>query len=482
MDTRGSRVENLSKAIASGLFFVAIGRLADVGFFYLLFVKFNVESVGTFNFAMAIAAFFGALVDFGFNQVFTREFSAGTLTFKRAFTFAVSIRLPIIFLSSLIYVAWINFQNLKSELYSVVGIALLIQLMIVSENTVQSWLRGNKRQTVANSLSVLDPVARLSVLMFLSFVGLEFSLTQMLVVVLILHVLIVCAHLQSAYRFGALSNFEKKSDTLTNSSLISSGAGFLCISIISIMQNRADWIILSLSVGVEELAHYSLANKLYEIVIMILGVIATALFPFMSSRNYGKYVNFKIGYFKKIIIFTGLTASCCMALLGPELIGFFLGNRYIESTDLIRVLVPLAGVSCVALVRYYEIASCGHERKLLKYSVIATLLQLVVNSLLIPTNGPYGAVFGMVVMVVLTTFMYTRFSLRKNFIKKNEVSREIFFIVLILACYILLIMVEISALFATLLIALTGVTGAYFVLLSRRHKRFTVVGISRVLR
>lgn len=469
---RGMVSEGLLRTIQSAYLLNVLGRVADAVFFLILFERLSVDSVGLYSSVMAMAAFFGAVMDFGLAQVLVREFSRRTLTFREAVYVSFLIRIPLILVGLVVLIIWIWQSHPPFERYASIAIAGVIQFLLVSEGLVQAWLKANAQQTTSNKIAFLDPVGRCLAISLLVVASPHVSVTQLLSAILAVHIVIMLVHVAIAMSFpAAVDRFPSISaGTLKLSTLFLSGGAFTLISLITVMQNRADWLLLSHFAGPVDLANYALANKLYEILLVGLGVAVLTTYPWMCGQKRTRLRIMQIDIILNMVLAIGVTLSFGAALYLPTMVAKLFNEKYELAMPLIQALLPLAAISTYVLVRYYEMVSRGMERSLLKYSTYATILQFAVNWLLIPYFGAMGSVAGMATLVITTFVLYMNSCVRNEIMRVEKLRRELSYAIVMACIAFALWLFGVNIYVGLLGLGLSGAFTAIFILFTPRSK------------
>lgn len=464
--------EGVLSTIKSAYVLNILGRVADALFFYVLFDRLSVASVGFFSTVMAMAAFIGVVIEFGLGQVLIREFSRQSLTFRQGVYISCLIRVPLILIGLIVFILWIWHIDPPFELYMAIGFAGVIQLMLVAEGLVQAWLKSNGEQNKSNTISLLDPLGRCLAIIFMIVTSDDVSVAELLLTILSTHVVILLIHLAIAKRFQTYRVHEP--DKIINANkifnLTLSGGSFALMGLMSVIQNRADWLLLSQYAGPVQLANYALANKLYEILLMGLGIAVLTVYPWMCRQKRTPLMDLKINIILKITIAAGVTLSLGAAIYLPLIISAFFNEKYEPAKFMIQSILPLGVLSSYIMVRYYQMISKGLVRKTLKYGLISTILQLAVNWFLIPRFGAIGCVAGMGTLVFVTYLTFQYCCIKHKILSIRELIKEFAFASLMSGVALLLWLSGADIIVGLLFLVLLGVVSTLFLLLSPRSK------------
>lgn len=149
---------------------------------------------------------------------------------------------------------------------------------------------------------------------------------------------------------------------------------------------------------------YANAQKLITLVVSLATAITAIFLPrlsfyFENNRNkFDEYLN--LGF--QIVSFIAVPAFLGIILVSDNLICVMFGEAFMPAAATIRILAPLILIKCLGdLLCYQVIISSGNERIMLKTSVLAAIVNIVLNTLLIPEFKQNGAAFASVISELL---------------------------------------------------------------------------------
>jgi O-antigen/teichoic acid export membrane protein len=422
--------ENFLRILGHAYLVTCIGRAADLLFFLALFTWFSTEEVSIYSLAFAAAALFNSLLDLGLGQTLVRGFGQGTVRLPQAVRAILLPRTPVILIGVVLLISWKIWDAPPADTFWTVALAGAIQLFLVVEWFCQAWLKAHHRQPLANTFASIDSVGRLLILLVLHHVSQPLVLTQLLFSIIIMHIglaLLSC---------GTIANLHGRTHESTQSSLSSnavmrqlfkSGLMFGLIGIITVVQNRVDWILVSAFSTANDVANYALANKIYELLLMGLGVTMLTLYPRLC-RQWDRRTETVVNLTVAGLFAAGVVCSLVAALYGPDVLRWLWQDKYVSATPLIRWLMPFAGLATAIMILYYQMAARGMEATMLRISLFATGIQLIVNFLAIPRFGAMGAVAGMATLVLLNVAFYVTVVNRIGLIDRALIQQMAWFI------------------------------------------------------
>lgn len=377
----------------------ALGRAADVVWLLLLFTVLSVEQVAFFSLASAAAAFFAMGLDAGINQTLLRAFSARSLSLRHGAFLALRVRTILFSIILLAGGTWWLVKKPTAEVATTVVVACAVQLWILAEQFCQQWLKANDRQTLANILATSDSFLKLVATCALTLgkrdaTALDFFALQNIAhCILTIGCLIACAN-TSRYESAA-----QPASAATRSLLRASG-WFAVMGLITVVQNRIDWLLIAKFADNAALASYSLVNRAYEVLMMLIGTGAMTLFPMLCRTSVVQRETALVATFRKAVLATGVLGAGVAAVLLPAFCNWMWGEKYPGAGALFGLLMPVACLSTFIQIMYYEAVSGGGEARLVALTIVSTLAQLAVNLTLVPLWGSQGAIAGMLTLAL----------------------------------------------------------------------------------
>lgn len=397
--------ERRTRTFAYAYLFNMLGKFTDIIYFVLLVGAMSKSQLGLVNTLLAASAFAYLFIDLGLVQAslrhYSRQLDAPTQLLRAGFIYRLLIFLVLIILSTLI--------PLRDSSSSLMLTALGYQLASFFTAYSMSWLRGGHRQTVANLLVCSESVLRL-VLLWLALRSFgDISAQALLLGLLFLKLVFMLISVVKVYRYS--EDMETSASARGKGVFILAGqATFFSISLITVIQNRVDWLLVSYWGGLAKTADYSVANRLYEILLFVLGIGFSTIYPWLCRLGQGSA--------KGIAANRGLTLAqyallaCSPIVVAVTLVIFPLINEvvwsgeYAESIALLQILMPCVVISTANILLYHQLLAANSERAIFKVSVVATILQVLVNLFLIKQMGGAGAVAGMWALNTINLALY----------------------------------------------------------------------------
>ena len=166
--------------------------------------------------------------------------------------------------------------------------------------------------------------------------------------------------------------------------------------------SKIDQIMLG-SLSKTELGYYAVAVKLSEICDFLPMIIASSIFPKLANlrdKNYGEYIK-KFQIYSDAMLILWLGVALPISLLAPFIVQTLYGEQYAASASVLSVYVWAQFGSNFGIARNAYFALEGQLRYGLYLTVVGSIFNIVLNSLLIPVSGAFGAT-----VATLITYFY----------------------------------------------------------------------------
>jgi O-antigen/teichoic acid export membrane protein len=378
--------------------------------------------------------FFNVVVDMGIEPVLVRKFGQGRLRLWPAFRAILLLRIPIIILGIVLTMILYAYGVVNLNQYAVIVLVGAQVIFNVFDGVFKSWLRANGRQNTINIINTSFSGLKLSyigILFFFSWI----SLYQLLIGILILRTIgsgFICF---LAYTFS-LGNETGSSAVISTKeiagNLFRAGLSIGGVNFFTIIQNRLDWLLVSGMISTLALASYSLANKVYEILQLIIGVSLQTVYPWLCRDKADERTSLLL--LVRLVIAAGAMLGLGGLFISPVLIRLIFGNKFTEVELPAMILMLSASMIAASGVFYHLALAKGLESKLLLITIIATLVQLVSNLYLIPKLGVTGAALGMLVLAITTLAGLTIVVQIENLIPRVVLRRILIFLAASIFC------------------------------------------------
>ncbi len=168
----------------------------------------------------------------------------------------------------------------------------------------------------------------------------------------------------------------------------------------------------------KEVAYYSVAIGVCMMWTFILQAIIDSIFPTIMNYyniDYEKYKRKNIQLYQ-IVFYLSLIVSLFFTFFGKSFIILFYGEAYIESISILKIITWYTAFSYLGVARNAWTV-CENKQKYLKYIYsLAAILNIILNTYMIPSLGIKGAALSSLITNIATTILFPLFimELRPN--------------------------------------------------------------------
>ncbi|MEG4804539.1 flippase [Microcoleus sp. ARI1-B5] len=394
---------NLAWLLTDQILQMALGLLVGVWVARYL----GPEQFGLINYAIAFVSLFASVATMGLGTLVVRDIARNPDCKEETLGTAFAIQLAGGIITLLLTVTVISIQNPNDSLTRwLVGI-IAAGTIFQSFETINFWFQSqvqSKYTVVAkNFVSLLVAGLRIGLIQ-LKAPLIAFAWIRLGEVALAgLAIAIVYQSKGNDFKLWRVS-WQRGKELLQESwPLVLSGLAVFIYS-------KIDQIMLG-SINKTELGYYAVAVKLSEICDFLPVIIASSIFPKLAQlreKNYGEYLkNFQI--YSDTMLFLWLGVAVPISLLAPFIVQTLYGEQYTDSARVLSIYVWAQFGSNFGIARNTYFALEGQLRYGLYLTVIGSVFNIVLNSLLIPKYGAFGATAATLItyfyVIILVNFL-----------------------------------------------------------------------------
>ncbi|MFC2135596.1 flippase [Bacteroidota bacterium] len=361
------------------------------------------EKYGLVNFAAAFVAYFGIITDYGFNLSATKDISVNRENFNKIseiFSSVLIIKFTLFVICASVFgilVYCIPFFRLHWDIYAISFLTILGQVFF------PLWYFQGIEEMKYISIVNIIPKAVVVVLIFLLIKGAD---DYLVLVILnsfgvlftgILSLLIV----KQKYR---IKFFAPKFSCLVYQ--LKDGWHLFIFSISTSLYTVSNTFILGLFAGNTVVGYFAAADKIRLALMNIISTISQTVYPYLN-RIFDSSISDGLAKIKKLLSFVGILSfslSLILFVFAEEIILIVLGNKYLASIDILRIiswLIFLIGLSNVLGIQ--TMLNLNFKRAFTGIIIIASLFSLVLSFILVPIYFEIGTA----VTVLTTEFLVT---------------------------------------------------------------------------
>ena len=168
---------------------------------------------------------------------------------------------------------------------------------------------------------------------------------------------------------------------------------FAAISLINTVMANTDIYLLGIWRDATEIGLYSSAQRIYQLILMVPVIIATAIFPLLSrlaTNDDGRFA-FVLGKVTASMFVVGLPISIGGVLLAPRLIPLFFGAGFEHAVPILQVLLVMLLAAFPLVLFSNSVFAYNGQGSLAIIYTLGMIANAVTNIILIPSFGALGS-------------------------------------------------------------------------------------------
>jgi O-antigen/teichoic acid export membrane protein len=382
--------------------------------------RLDVETFGLFNFALAFASLFVPLADLGIDTFLVRELAADPE--RHAALTGTALRLKLATAAATLMIIIVAYAIAPKAEVSL-GLMALAALLIVIRSlpaTISALFRARQLMASDSLIQVVAKVAELlAIAAALLFSAPLWGLYGFLIVGAIVHLATV---LCMARQRGLLTDLRYDHEAVRR--LVIGGLPFAATGVSVMIYFHIDAVLLAYLVGEAETGLYRAATNVMFAASGFSAAIVLALFPMVAERherNREETVHLARNAVSYSMVLALPMAFGGAALAAP-LIESFYRTSYAGAEPVLTMLVWWLPLSFVTNVFGYVLGAIGRQSAVLRVTIINAVFNVLLNLLLIPEFGAFGAAIATVATEALG-WLLLRGIVHREFGAMIDVSR-----------------------------------------------------------
>jgi PST family polysaccharide transporter len=366
---------------------------------------------GLFNYAIAFAGFFGAIVPLGLHQITVRDLAVdhdrrgvimGTAFGLQAITAVLMLAL-----------------SLGIALFTQAGDPVQLQLVLIASlvtlarpvTAVQFWYQSqhqSHRTLLANTVSLSCMVLMRIALLVTG------ATVAAFVWVLVIEQTIYAAAMLILYQRSGESVRAWRFDWPRARSNFWEGVPYLLSAIAINAYTRGNQIMVTTLVGATANGYFAAATRINELWLLAPNAIINSALPIIArAKQQSEYA-----YERKLVLLfrltagLGLSAALTVSLLAPWVIHLVYGPAYDRATHILTLQMWMAVPYAIQLGNGPWLVNQGLARIVLEKTVAQAALVLILNFWLIPRYEGEGAAISMLIAAALVNILWDFFDSR----------------------------------------------------------------------
>ncbi|MEK9135208.1 MAG: oligosaccharide flippase family protein [Patescibacteria group bacterium] len=390
--------------IATGL-----DRLLRLALFIYVARILGATEYGKFSFALAFISLFVIFYDFGLPSIVTREFSREKDK-KEEFYSVISLKI-LLSLTALILI-WLTsfFVADTPEVRRIIFILAVFSMIDGFISILYAFFQAFQKMEYRALIEIIQAILITGIGFFVlfNFPSVEnLSNGYLIAASLTLFFALVFFH----FKFLPLKIAWQKSvwqKFLTMSWPLGLGALF------GVINNYADSVMMGSWNMFAETGWYNAAFKITTVLMIPGALISRSFYPVLSGffkeskEKFQKAWNYQMD----IMIFLAVPSFIGGIIFAPKIIYSFYPDNFIPSVLTLQILIVAAAVIFIHRPLYDAMVASNQQKKIFWITALTSIVNIVLNLILIPRYSLYGAAAATVAANILTVLIFLKYTMK----------------------------------------------------------------------
>lgn len=389
-------VQERKLRVISNTFSQVVGRiliiLSSLFTTAILTRTLGTSGFGDYVFITSFVMIFVGLSDFGTTVIGVREATLEKEKSSQIFNTVLLLRLLgsilILVVFNLLVLLLPQFSNLRA-----IGlISSLVLPCLVLRTTVQSVFQTYLRLDLSALSEIIGSFVMIILLIFFLLMKNTFSLPAVMTFWTISALVSGLLGFMFSIKFVSWKiRLDKKIALKIIKESLPLGLSLLAFSI---YDRGIDSFLIKTYLDSNSVGYYGLSYKIHGNLILGAAFLMNSLFPLITSlKNDSEKLGIIVKKSLTVLILCGSIIFIVGMVFAPFIIGLIAGNNYLPSVIVLRILLFATFFSYINHLTGYTLISLGSQRKMLQFSLIGLIVNLLFNIIFIPRFSFYAAAY-----------------------------------------------------------------------------------------
>lgn len=357
---------------------------------------------GLINYATAYVTFFMSLCTLGINYVIIKDFIDYPDEQGTAIGTSIVLRAVSSLFSAIMIIGIVSILDAGEKETLIVTALCSLALLFQVFDTINYWFQSkyqSKITSVANFIAYAI-VAVYKLILLVTHQSVEwFALSSSLdyVAVAIINILVYRKYHGQKLQFSLRKGKH----------LLSKSYNYILSGMMVAIYSQTDKLMLKQMLNESEVGYYSVASYLCTIWAFVLTAIIDSMYPTILSLFKTNKAQFerKNRQLYAIVFYLSVTVSILFTIFGKPVIEIMYGEEYLPAVTPLKVITWYVAFSYLGVARNAWIV-CEDKQRYLKFMYLsAAVINVVLNTVLIPILGTAGASLASLITQVLTSLI-----------------------------------------------------------------------------
>lgn len=366
----------------------------------------GVASWGAFSYALGIATFLTIFSDIGINALITKEATRNPELKDKYLATAFFTKLGLVLLFFLGIITFFPYLSRIPEATLIMPILIFVFVFDTLRDLGSALSRALEQMQIEAGIQIFTNFAIVS----LGFIFLNFHKTS--------------AALAAAYALGSglgliaimyalrphFKNLFKNFRRELVKPIFVTAWPFGLLGLLGVIMLNTDIIMLGWLRSPEEVGYYSAAQKIIQLLYVLPTLFSVSLFPVMArfTKTNPLYVRAMLEKTLALVILCALPIAILGIVFAPAIIGLLFGGAYLPAVLAFQILMLSVLIVYPGGILGYAIFAYDEQKNFIVFVIVATVVNVLLNLLLIPSFGIEGAAAATIITQLITNILIWR--------------------------------------------------------------------------
>jgi len=436
-----------------------------LGLFLFIYVAniLGATEYGKFAFALSVVYILNIFYGLTSPQIITKEIAQDKEKVKEM-SAIFSLKIILGLASLILVIASLFFVSHDPVVREVIIILAIYNLLNSFMETIWAFFRAKQKMEYEFLMKVSQTIVFVSLGFFVilnypsiinfSYAYLFSSLAILLVFLAIFHIKV------QSLKFSVDKPVWKK--------ILSLSWPLALVSIFSTIYNQTDSVMLGFWGQITETGWYNASYRIIGVVLVPASLIALSFYPSISKSFKDSKEKFQKlwDYFLGIMISLAIPLVSGGMILAPKIINFVYDQSYFPSILSFRILIIMAGIVILCTAFQQMLVIVNQQRRFFWVVLAGTIINIILNSILIPKLSLYGAGIATVITNLIILIYSIILSVKYVPAKVFNIRTLIFLLTAFISSYIMYLIVGCQQIYSLNIVLSILIGGVSYLLIS----------------
>ncbi len=360
---------------------------------------------GVINYVAAYIAFFTSLCILGINSIIVKEFSDCPNEHGDLIGTAIVLRVISSVLSIFLVIALVSIVDAGDSTIRHVAFLSSLSLVFQSFDTITYWFQAklnSKISSIATLIAYICVSIYRIILLILNknvfWFAAASSVDTLVIAILLL------------FFYKKNNGPSLKVDLKRGKLLLGKSYHFILAGLMVQIYSQTDKVMIKQMLNETEVGYYSLAVSICAMWTFVLQAIIDSMYPVIVA-SYGDKKRFdnKNKQLYAMVFYISVFVSVGIALFGGYVVRILYGEAFLPATSALKVVTWYTAFSFLGVARNAWLVCEGKQKYLKWMYFLATIINVILNYLMIPRWGTVGAAVASLVTQICTSIVLPYF-------------------------------------------------------------------------